>query len=206
MAKQQYTKIEKPEDFKPETHFPKDWKVEKLRGKPRCPAWSGQKGAQCGQVAGSGTKRKGEVGACCSFHGGASNGAPKGNTNAVNPEAVHSQYISLQQLAEIQQFEGVSDVDIAAMLAKVAASKVFNIASESGADGQGQQSTAQLLAAIAITDRALRSKKRIEMDELKIAEMRERQGKDKDDDKDATKRERAQSAVDEINELFSEEG
>jgi len=202
VAKKQYTKIEKPEDFKPETHFPPDWKVEKLRGKPRCPAWSGQKGAQCGQVAGSGTKRKSEVGACCSFHGGASDGAPKGNTNAVNPEAVHSQYISLKQLAEIQQFEGVSDVDISAMLAKVAASKVFNIASETGKD----QSAAQLLAAIAIADRALRSKKRIEMDELKIAEMRERQGKGKDDDKDATKRERAQAAVKEVNDMFSEEG
>ncbi|MDG4721164.1 hypothetical protein [Thalassospira aquimaris] len=202
MSEQKYTKIKKPADFKPEAYFSKDWKVEKFRGKPRCPAWSGQRGAQCANVAGAGTKRKGEVGACCKNHGGASDGPPLGSTNAANPDKPRSKYISLKQLEEIKQFEGVSDVDIAEMLAKVAASRVVNIASEA-AEGQ---STAQLLAAIAVTDRALRSKKRIEMDELKISEIRERQGKDGQDEKDASKRDRAQSAVDEVNEMFSEEG
>lgn len=202
MAEQKYTKIPKPEDYEPETHFPEDWPVAKYAGKPRCPAWSGQQGAQCRQIAGTGTSKLGKVGCACKHHGGASNGPPKGSKNAADPDKPHSKYISLKQLEEIKQFEGVSDVDIAAMLARVAASRVVNIASEA-AEGQ---STAQLLAAIAVTDRALRSKKRIEMDELKISEIRERQGKDGQDEKDASKRDRAQSAVDEVNEMFSEEG
>jgi len=198
--KKKYTKIYKPADFKPETHFPDDWKVTHLQGRPRCPAWSGQKAAQCGQLAGSGTKRKEEVGACCSYHGGASNGAPKGSKNAADPSKPYSTYISLRQLEEIKQLEGVSDVDIADMLTKIAAAKVINMAS--GED----QSSAALLAAIASTDRALRSKKRIEIDDLKIAEMRERQGKNSEEDKDASKRERAKAAVDDVNAMFSEKG
>lgn len=116
MAKQKHTKIKKPEDFKPETHFPEDWKVKGYGGEPRCPAWSGQKGAQCGQIAGSGTKNKGKEGACCKYHGGASDGAPKGNTNAVNPDGPHSQYIRIEDIDGIGRLMGKDVIDQADLL------------------------------------------------------------------------------------------
>ena len=132
--KKQYTKIAKPADFKPEEHFSKDWKVEKLRGKPRCPAWSGQKGAQCGQPAGSGTKRKGEVGACCSFHGGASNGAPIGNTNGANPDAPHSKYIRIEDIDGISHLMGKDVIDQADLLSALTMHRIQLALGKEGAD------------------------------------------------------------------------
>lgn len=104
MSKKKYTKIPKPADYEPETHFPQDWPLKRVAGKTRCPAWSGQQGQQCGQIAGAGTKRLGEVGAVCKHHGGASDGAPKGNKNAVDTAKPHSKYIAIEDI------EGIRDL------------------------------------------------------------------------------------------------
>lgn len=106
MAKEQYKKIPRPADFEPETHFPDNWAVKGKAGKPRCPAWSGQQGQQCKQVAGFGTDRLHQEGACCKYHGGASNGAPKGNTNAVEPSKPHSKYIAIEDIEGIRDLMG----------------------------------------------------------------------------------------------------
>lgn len=117
--KKQYTRIPRPDDFEPETHFPADWPVKSSAGKPRCPAWSGQNGAQCKQIAGAGTKRLGEVGACCKHHGGASNGAPKGSTNAVNPDKPRSKFIRIDDLPLLEQFKAMSPRDRADLMSNI---------------------------------------------------------------------------------------
>jgi len=122
--KKQFTKIPKPADFKPKKYFPKNWKDARLRGKPRCPGWARSSGQQCGKLAGHGTDRLGEAGACCKAHGGASKGAPVGSTNAVKPDKPHSQYVRLKDLPGLMTFRGMSDEEKADLLANIMLSRI----------------------------------------------------------------------------------
>tara|TARA_R100001224_G_C4029906_1_gene152628 strand:- start:16777 stop:17385 length:609 start_codon:yes stop_codon:yes gene_type:complete len=189
----------KPEAYKPDTHFPDVWPVNGYGGKPRCPGWSRSAGAQCGRIAGYGTPRKGEVGACCKSHGGSSAGAPKGNTNAVNPDAGRSEYVRIDQLKELAAFEGMSDLDMADILVKLVMAKTIKIASVTPQD----DSAAKLLAVISSANSVLRTKQIVERNQIMVAEARERQGKASEEDKNTSKRERAQSVVDEVNAMFN---
>lgn len=161
--KKKYTKIDKPADFKPETYFPDDWKVEHLQNRPRCPAWSGQKAAQCGQLAGSGTKRKEEVGACCSYHGGASNGAPKGSKNAADPDKPRSQFIRLDDLPLLEQFSAMLPKDRADLMSNIMLMRAAKtLQTESGLEGDELKAEQPLIDARLIeltkaADRSLRT-------------------------------------------------
>jgi hypothetical protein len=195
--KKQFTKIAKPADFEPDTHFPSDWPVRGHGGKPRCPGWSRSAGAQCGRIAGYGTPRKGEVGACCKSHGGSSKGAPKGNTNAVNPDGAYSEYVKIEDIKELDQFNGMSDVDMADILVKLAMAKTIKIASVTQ-----QDEASKLLAVMSSANSALRTKASIALAHLKIAEMRERQGKASDEDSNKSEKRRAKEALSDVMKSF----
>lgn len=157
MAKEQYTKIPRPADFEPETHFPDNWAVKGKAGKPRCPAWSGQQGAQCKQVAGAGTERLGEVGYVCKHHGGASKGPPKGSKNAVNPDRPHSEYVRIKDLPKIKAFAALSDEEKADLLGNISLSRIeaaLNVEEDSDPD----KTNGRLIALIAAANSSLRTK------------------------------------------------
>lgn len=125
MAKPFKERIPKPDDFVPESHFPDDWKRKAYRGKPRCPAWSKQSGAQCQQVAGHrvkdkhGDSRGGEVGLCCAIHGGGSKGSPKGRPNNVQPDLRNSKFIRVEDLPMLESFAAMTPKDRADLLANI---------------------------------------------------------------------------------------
>lgn len=119
MAKPYKEPTPKPDDFEPELKFPDDWPDKSRRGKHRCPAWSKQSAAQCGQVAGSGTSRHNESGAVCKYHGGASSGPPLGNTNAVKSDLPGSRFVRVDDLPLLEQFKDMSPKDRADLLSNI---------------------------------------------------------------------------------------
>lgn len=84
----------KPDNFKPETHFPLDWTVIKKRGTPRCQSWNPNQGRQCNSspMKGGGVR--------CESHGGKS---LSGIASPTYKNGLYSKYLPVKLSSNYQE-------------------------------------------------------------------------------------------------------